>query len=82
MSESTVAKVTISLSRELLQVADLLARERSTNRSAVIADLLRKEEESRVRDRMAEGYRELAEENRSEAEDALALTHEVVLGDQ
>ncbi|MDP2952884.1 MAG: ribbon-helix-helix protein, CopG family, partial [Chloroflexota bacterium] len=41
-----MAKVTISLPRDLLALADRLARERSTTRSAVIAELLEKEEEA------------------------------------
>ena len=81
MSERTVAKVTISLPRGLLSLADKLAKERTTTRSGVIAELLEREEEARIRALMVEGYREMAEENRREAEEALNLTSEVVLRD-
>ncbi|MBM3926369.1 MAG: CopG family transcriptional regulator [SAR202 cluster bacterium] len=64
MPESKAAKVAISLPKDLLEVADRLAKERSTTRSAVIVDLLKKEEEARIQALMEEGYREMAEENR------------------
>jgi metal-responsive CopG/Arc/MetJ family transcriptional regulator len=79
MSEQKVAKVTISLSKDLLDLADRLARERSTTRSGVIADLLEKEEEARIQALMEEGYREMAEENQRLAEEAFPLASETVL---
>ena len=81
MVEQKVAKITISLRKELLDVADRLAKERSTTRSGVIAELLDSEEEARIQALMAEGYRTMAEENLREAEEALNLTSEVVLRD-
>jgi metal-responsive CopG/Arc/MetJ family transcriptional regulator len=78
MAESGVAKVTISLARELVDVADRLAGERATTRSGVIAELLRREEEERVQALMAEGYREMAEENLREAEAAFPLVAEML----
>lgn len=79
MDQQRVAKVTISLPMSLLEYADRLAKEKSTTRSAVIAQLLEKEEEGSIRGLMAEGYREMAEENRRDAEAALSLTSEVML---
>ena len=81
MGEQRVAKVTISLPTSLLEFADVLARERSTTRSGVIAELLEQEEQARVEALMAQGYQEMAEENRREAEEALNLTGEVILRD-
>ncbi len=81
MSGQKVTKVTISLPKDLLDYADQLAKERATTRSGVIAELLEKEEETRIQALMAEGYREMGEENRREAEEALNLTSEVVLRD-
>ena len=78
MREQKVAKVTISLPRDLLALADRLARERSTTRSAVIAELLEKEEEARIQSLMEEGYREMAEENRRLAEEAFPLASDMV----
>lgn len=82
MGDRRVTKITISLPPELVDYADRLAKERATTRSGVIAGLLEKEEETRVRALMEEGYREMAEENRIEAEEALNLTREVVLRDE
>ena len=79
MSETKVAKITISLPQTLVELADRLAGERATSRSAVIAGLLKDEEETRMRALMAEGYREMREENRDEAKEAISLTREVAL---
>jgi len=62
MDSTKVAKVTISLPRGLLELADQLAHGRSMTRSGVIADPLAKEEEARIEALMEEGYREMAEE--------------------
>lgn len=72
------AKVTISLPQKLLRYADELARERATTRSGVIAELLLKEEEERIRALMEEGYREMAEENLRMAEEAFPLASEMI----
>ena len=81
MVEHKASKITISLPQVLLELADRLAEERSTSRSAVIAELLRKEERAQAQLLMAEGYRQLADENRRESEEALNLTSEVILRD-
>ncbi|MCH8185390.1 MAG: CopG family transcriptional regulator [Chloroflexi bacterium] len=81
MAKPTVAKVTISLPQHLLDLADRLARERKTTRSAVICELLEKEERARVQALMAEGYQEMAEENRRLAEEAFPPAGETVLRD-
>ena len=78
MNESSVAKVTISLSRELLEFADNLAREEQTSRSNIIARLLKREEEARIQTLMAEGYQEMAEENQRLAEEVFPLAEEVI----
>ncbi|MBF8265534.1 MAG: CopG family transcriptional regulator / antitoxin EndoAI [Dehalococcoidia bacterium] len=76
-----VAKVTVSISKELLDFADSMAKEESISRSEVIAKLIKKEEKARIEALMAEGYREMAEENRQEAEEWLEVTREVALRD-
>lgn len=78
MSEQRVAKVTISLSKDLLDLADRLARERSTTRSGVIAELMEKEKRARIQALMEEGYREMAEENRRLAEEAFPIASEAI----
>ncbi len=81
MGERKVAKITISLPQDLLACTDRLARERATSRSGIIAELLEKEEEARVQALMAEGYQEMAEENRRLAEEAFPIANEMLLRD-
>lgn len=78
MDDRRVSKVTISLPTPLLEFADLLAQERATTRSGVIAELLRREEETQIQALMAEGYQEMAEENRRMAEEAFPLAAETL----
>ena len=58
-----------------------LVKERSTTRSGIIAELLKKEDASAIEGLMARGYREWGVENLRESEEALGLTGEVVLRD-
>ena len=78
MGQGTVAKITISLPKDLLDFADQLAKERSTSRSGVIAELLENEEEARIQALMAEGYREMGEENLRLAEEAFPMASEMI----
>ncbi len=75
------SKITISLPTSLLDLADRLAKEHSTTRSGVIAELLKREERAEIEELMARGYREWGDENRREAEEAMGLTGEVALRD-
>ena len=75
------AKITISLPEDVLEWADCLAREQESNRSAVIAKLLKKDEEERTRELMAEGYKAMGEENLRDAEESLGLISEIMLRD-
>ena len=81
MARAKGRRISISLSRDLAELVNRLARERSTSRSEVIATLLRAEADANVQSLMAEGYRAMSEENRREAEGALNLTSEVALRD-
>ncbi len=81
MSIQKTSKITISLPPSLLNVADRLAKERSTTRSGVIAELLKKEEKVEIQKLMARGYQQWGEENLRDAEEALGLTVEVALRD-
>lgn len=78
MIEPTAAKVTISLRRDLLELADRLARERATTRSGVIAQLLEKEERAAVDALMAEGYREMAASSTAAAEDEFLAAADLI----
>ncbi len=81
MVATKVAKVTISLPKALLDIADRLAKERAVSRSNVIAHLIEKAERERIEALMIEGYKAMAEENLREAEEALTITREVILRD-
>ena len=81
MNNQNTARITISLPGHLVEFAGRLARERSTSRSRVIADLLEREERARTERVMAEGYVAMSDENRREAEEALNISAEVVLRD-
>ena len=81
MNIQKASKITISLPPVLLDVADRLAKERSTTRSGVIAELLKKEEKLAIQELMAQGYRKWGEENLLDAEEALGITGEVALRD-
>lgn len=78
MRRTSVAKITISLPKDMLDVADRLAQEMSTTRSGIIADLLKREERARVYALMEEGYREMAEESRRFAEETFPQTIEMI----
>ncbi len=79
MASTGVEKVTISLPKDSLALADRLAETWSTTRSGVVARLLQQAEEARVQALMREGYIAMAAENLRDAEEALELTREVML---
>ena len=79
MASTGVQRVTISLPKDSLALADRLAETWSTTRSGVVARLLKQAEEARVRALMEEGYIAMAAENLRDAEEALELTREVML---
>ncbi len=76
-----VAKVTISVPEEVLDVADRLAKVEHTSRSGIIARLIRREEQRRLEELMIQGYKDLAKEDRQEIEEYLPAQAEVVLRD-
>lgn len=78
MVQQKAAKVTISLPKDLLAMADRIALERSTTRSGVIAELLQKEEEARIQALMEKGYRKMAEEDHHLAEESFPPTSEMI----
>ena len=78
MTNTRVAKVTISLQEDLLNMADRLAKDWSTTRSGVVAALLRKEEEAQFIALMEEGYREIAEESLRFAQETAPYVEEMM----
>ena len=81
MGNVQMSKVTISLPKSLVEFADKLAREKSTTRSGVFTALLAREEEAEVAMSMAEGYQEMADENRLLAEEAFPIVAEMLARD-
>ena len=81
MGEAKASKITISLRKDLLDLADRLAREDSTTRSGVIAQLLERADRERVEALMEEGDREMADENRQLAQEIFPVVSEVIMRD-
>ncbi len=79
MVATKVAKITISLPKDLVDVADKLAKDQATTRSGLIARLLEEAERERIEALMEEGYKEMAEENRKFAEEAFPTASETIL---
>ena len=75
---SEIAKLTISLPRDLVCFTDRLAKERNTSRSGMIASVLRDLANERERAAMIEGYEAMAEQNREFAATALLLANEIL----
>jgi len=78
MASREVKKVTISLPKDSLAVADRLAETWSTTRSGVVVRLLKQEEKAQVQALMKEGYLEMSSENRRDAEAAFGAIREVM----
>jgi len=75
---SDVLKLTISLSRSLVEFADVLSKERNTSRSGLIAMVLQDLAHERERLAMIEGYKAMAEQHREFAAMTLPLANEVL----
>lgn len=73
-------KVTISVPRDLVAVADEVAHEKKVSRSKVISSCLQDLAAERLHKKMAEGYKALAKENLRFAEGAVDLAKEVLSG--
>lgn len=72
------AKMTVSLPRELISVADQVARERKTSRSKVISDCLKDLAEKKRTAEMIEGYRAMAKQQKELADLAFKTASEVL----
>jgi metal-responsive CopG/Arc/MetJ family transcriptional regulator len=75
---SQVAKLTISMPRDLIALADEVASEKRTSRSKVIAACLQELAERRLRAEMEEGYKVMAKEQREFADMTFELQRRVV----
>ncbi len=75
---SQVARLTISLPRDMIAFADKVANERKISRSKVVSNCLREFAQKRKVQQMEEGYKAMAEENRKLAKMAFELQRKVV----
>jgi mRNA interferase MazF len=71
-------KLTISVPKDLLEIADRIARERGISRSKLVTMCLQEYATDLMRMQMAEGYRALSKENREFATQAADITHEIL----
>jgi metal-responsive CopG/Arc/MetJ family transcriptional regulator len=76
--ETKVAKLTVSVPKGLITVADEVAREKKISRSKVVSMCLQELAEKRLRDSLIEGYKAMAAENLRLAEMAFEAQSEVV----
>jgi len=72
-----VAKLTVSVPRDLIALTDEIANERNISRSKVVSMSLREFAHRRLRKEMVEGYRAMAAENLQFARGAMEIAHEV-----
>jgi len=72
------AKLTVSLPRELISLADRIAREKKISRSKVVSACLQDLAEKQRVAEMAEGYKAMAKEQKHLAAVASKMEHEVV----
>jgi len=74
-----VAKLTISLPKNLISFADEVANEQNISRSRVVSNCLSEFAQKRRMQLMEEGYKVMAKENSDFAKLAFALQSEVAL---
>ena len=73
-----VAKLTISLPKDLIALTDKIAEERKVSRSKVVSSCLQELAVKRLRAEMEEGYKAMANEQRQFAKMSFELQRSVV----
>ena len=71
-------KLTVSLDQDLVQTLDEMSRQSKKPRSRVVQEALRLWRRKNVHDKLAEGYRAMAEEDRKTAERHLPAFKEIL----
>ena len=71
-------KVTLSLDEDLVETLDKISRESKKPRSRVVQEALRLWRRKELHEKLAEGYRAMAEEDRETAEGHLAVFRAVL----
>jgi len=71
-------KVTLSLDEDLVEALDRIGRQSKKPRSRVVQEALGLWRRKELQDKLAEGYRAMAEEDRETAERGLAAFREIL----
>ncbi|HEY3302652.1 MAG TPA: ribbon-helix-helix protein, CopG family [Candidatus Binatia bacterium] len=71
-------KLTVSLDQDLVETLDEMSRKSKKPRSRVVQEALRLWRRKHVHDKLAEGYRAMAEEDRETAERLLPAFKEIL----
>ncbi|MBI4610934.1 MAG: ribbon-helix-helix protein, CopG family [Candidatus Rokubacteria bacterium] len=71
-------KVTLSLDGDLVQTLDKISRQSKRPRSQVVQEALRLWRRKELQEKLAEGYRAMAEEDREAAERGIAAFREIL----
>ena len=74
-----MTRITVNITKRLVDFVDEMAKEHNTSRSKVISDCLEDLEKKRKQARMEKGYRALAKEHEDFAEMAVGIAAEVLL---
>jgi metal-responsive CopG/Arc/MetJ family transcriptional regulator len=70
-------KVTLSLDEDLIETLNTVSRQSKKPRSRVVQEALRLWRKKELQEKLAEGYRAMAEETRASAESGLAAFREI-----
>jgi metal-responsive CopG/Arc/MetJ family transcriptional regulator len=73
-----VVKVTVSVPKDLVKMADKVAKERKTSRSKVVSSCLQELAKQRFQAELEEGYRAMAEEEKRLDRETFEVQREVV----
>ncbi|MBI2997955.1 MAG: ribbon-helix-helix protein, CopG family [Deltaproteobacteria bacterium] len=71
-------KLTVSLDQDLVETLDEMSRQSKKPRSRVVQEALRLWRRKQLHDKLAEGYRAMAEEDRETAERHLPAFREIL----
>lgn len=73
-----VKNITVSIPRELIILADKVAREKRISRSNLIANCLKELAARQLQEQLKEGYTAMAKEHKRFADMAIGSVHEVI----
>ncbi len=73
-----VVKLTVSIPRELVKVADKVAKEKKISRSKVVSACLQELAKQKLQEELEEGYRAMAKLHKQLARESFEMQREVV----